>query len=105
MHCLIHYVNCYYIYLISAMCSIICLIYYRVVVKINLYQCHCQCQYNLLKFCQPSPPKKNGGNARGNEATHFLVGFGGFPRTFSKENIYEYLNNIDIGARRGWGQE
>ena len=41
------------IYLISAMCytyystyysSIFCLIYYRVVVKINLYQCQCQCQ-------------------------------------------------------------
>ena len=40
------------IYLISAMCytyystyysSIFCLIYYRVVVKINLYQCQCQC--------------------------------------------------------------
>ena len=39
------------IYLISAMCytyystyysSIFCLIYYRVVVKINLYQCQCQ---------------------------------------------------------------
>ena len=53
MHCLIHYLNCYYIYLISAMCytyystyysSIFCWIYYRVVVKINLYQCQCQCQ-------------------------------------------------------------
>ena len=43
MHCLIHYLNCYYIYLISAMCSIFCWIYYRVVVKINLYQCQCQC--------------------------------------------------------------
>ena len=41
------------IYLKSAMCytyystyysSIFCLIYYRVVVKINLYQCQCQCQ-------------------------------------------------------------
>ena len=41
------------IYLISAMCytyystyysSIFCLVYYRVVVKINLYQCQCQCQ-------------------------------------------------------------
>ena len=51
-HCLIHYVNCYYIYLISAMCytyystyysCIFCLIYYRVVVKIYLYQCQCQC--------------------------------------------------------------
>ena len=46
MHCLIHYLNCYYIYLISAMCSIFCWIYYRVVVKINLYQCQCQCQIN-----------------------------------------------------------
>ena len=42
------------IYLKSAMCytyystyysSIFCLIYYRVVVKINLYQCQCQCHY------------------------------------------------------------
>ena len=48
MHCLIHYLNCYYIYLISAMCSIFCWIYYRVVVKINLYQCQCQCQYVVL---------------------------------------------------------
>ena len=45
------------IYLISAMCytyystyysSIFCLIYYRVIVKINLYQCQCQCQNNTL---------------------------------------------------------
>ena len=45
------------IYLISAMCytyystyysSIFCLIYYRVVVKINLYQC--QCQLNATVF-------------------------------------------------------
>ena len=40
MHCLIHYINCYNIYLKSAMCSILCVIYYRVIVKINLYQCH-----------------------------------------------------------------
>ena len=51
MHCLIHYLNCYYIYLISAMCSIFCWIYYRVVVKINLYQC--QCQY----VCITAPKK------------------------------------------------
>ena len=50
MHCLIHYLNCYYIYLISAMCSIFCWIYYRVVVKINLYQCQCQCQNNAFKI-------------------------------------------------------
>ena len=44
------------IYLISAMCytyystyysNIFCLIYYRVVVKINLYQCQCQCQRKM----------------------------------------------------------
>ena len=52
MHCLIHYLNCYYIYLISAMCSIFCWIYYRVVVKINLYQCQCQCIAICLKFHQ-----------------------------------------------------
>ena len=28
-------------------CSIFCLIYYRVVVKINLYQCQCQCHLIL----------------------------------------------------------
>ena len=46
MHCLIHYLNCYYIYLISAMCSIFCWIYYRVVVKINLYQCQCHSYFS-----------------------------------------------------------
>ena len=51
MHCLIHYLNCYYIYLISAMCSIFCWIYYRVVVKINLYQCQCQCQCQCIAIC------------------------------------------------------
>ena len=44
------------IYLISAMCytyystyysGIFCLIYYRVVVKINLHQCQCQCQCHV----------------------------------------------------------
>ena len=46
------------IYIISAMCytyyctyysSIFCLIYYRVVVKINLYQCQCQAPIMLGK--------------------------------------------------------
>ena len=53
------------IYLISAMCytyystyysSIFCLIYYRVVVKINLYQCQCQCQYIIRLYIEKTDP-------------------------------------------------
>ena len=53
------------IYLISAMCytyystyysSIFCLIYYRVVVKINLYQCQCQCQYIIILYIGKTDP-------------------------------------------------
>ena len=59
MHCLIHYLNCYYIYLISAMCSIFCWIYYRVVVKINLYQCQCQCHIVSEETDLSGPPYSN----------------------------------------------
>ena len=64
VHCLIHHVNCYYIYLISVMCytyystyynSIFCVIYYRVVVKINLYQCQCQCQVSFFAYYMGAP--------------------------------------------------
>ena len=39
MHCMIHCINSYDIYFKSVRCSIFCLIYYRIVVKIELNQC------------------------------------------------------------------
>ena len=67
------------IYLISAMCytyystyysSIFCLIYYRVVVKINLYQCQCQCQCQIQNIIQH---KHFAGTALSLETKYFTI--------------------------------
>ena len=39
-----------YIYIKSTLCSIFCLIYYRVVIKINLCQCQCALGKWLIDF-------------------------------------------------------
>ena len=50
MYYLIYGINGYYIYIKSTLCSIFCLIYYRVVIKINLCQCQCTLGKWLIDF-------------------------------------------------------
>ena len=58
LHCLIHCIVTIFLKCTCTikLCSIFCLIYFRVFVKINLYQCQCQCQCHLcyLEVKQPS---------------------------------------------------
>ena len=48
LHCLIHCIVTIFLKCTIKLCSIFCLIYFRVFVKIKLYQCQCQCQCQLL---------------------------------------------------------
>ena len=94
MHCLIHYLNCYYIYLISAMCSIFCWIYYRVVVKINLYHCQCQCQYNNVyrKILRVSRRASASGMFVSNDIPNFDA--------FLRKSIYSFTTRLSSSSNK-----